>query len=108
RRKIASFVIGAPAAVSRWPTLSKYAIFPLRATRATAPGYWPLATSAFRTWVARASRSDESPISSGLAVGRASAQTRVVKKRPMRVVMRAANLVMADLPEEAGATVGEG
>src|SRR5437762_750435 len=52
------------------------------------------------TWVARARRSDESPTSSGLAVGRPSAQTRVVNRSALRTETRAANLAMAGLPEE--------
>src|SRR5437867_6753210 len=107
RRKIASFDIGAPVPGSRWPRLSKYAILPLRATRTTAPGYRPRATSAFSTWVTRASLSEESPTSSGFAVASASAQTRDVKTIPRSAAMRDASLAMASLLEERGKVVRE-
>src|SRR5262249_12319709 len=52
-RKIASFVIGALAALSRKPTAWKYATRPLRATTTTAPEMRPRSTSARRDWAMR-------------------------------------------------------
>src|SRR6266508_2661617 len=73
-RKMASFVIGAPAALSRKPRLSKYAIRPLRATTITTPGSWPLSTSCLKAEVSLARRSGEKPTCSGRAEGRGCAQ----------------------------------
>src|ERR1700723_857400 len=69
-RKIASLVIGASVAGSRRPNASKYATLPWRATKATAPGTWPLATRSLIAVDSRSSAADDRPTSSGLAVGR--------------------------------------
>src|SRR5690242_759780 len=73
-RKMASLVIGAPLAGSRAPNASKYAMRPLRATTATAPGSRFALISACSTWPMRASRSAESPTSCGRADGSACAR----------------------------------
>src|SRR3984957_18641644 len=65
-RKIASVFIGSLFSRFRNPNVSKYAIFPLRAIKTTAPGIAPLSTSDWKASVTRFNRSEEKPTSSGL------------------------------------------
>src|SRR3989449_11470023 len=74
-RKIASFVIGAFAAASSTPTVSKSAILPWRATSRMAPGIWPFSESARSVVTIRPRRSDDSPTCSGLTLDRVWAWT---------------------------------
>src|SRR5262245_27698911 len=98
---MASFGIGSPLTLSRTPKLSKYTTRPLRATRATAPGILPASISDCRAWLTRWSRSDESPTSSGLAVGRPCAHSGPVRKRKVSRDRRATDRFIAHPPGKA-------
>ena len=71
---------------------------PLRATSATAPGIFPASISPRSARLTRSSRSDESPTSSGLAVGRPWAQTIPLRKTTLTSVRRAISRFIAYLP----------
>src|SRR5215470_19210438 len=93
-----SFVIGVPAFLSRNPTLSKYAIFPLRATTITAPGIWPLSTSLLNVDVMWARRSGEKPTCSGRADGRGWPQTTAAERTRAVETASARTLFMGPPP----------
>src|SRR5437879_3687127 len=106
-RKIVSLVMRVPDALSRCPKLSKYAIFPLRATTTTAPGSLSCSISVLNTVPRRPSRAEERPTCSGGAVG-SCAQTTAAEKTRATVRTRLANRLMARLLArgEAEATAG--
>src|SRR6266550_6569559 len=106
-RKIVSLVMRAPDALSRCPKLSKYAIFPLRATTTTAPGSLSCSISVLNIVPRRPSRAEEKPTCSGGAVG-SCAQTTAAEKTRATVRTRLANRLMARLLArgEAEATAG--
>src|SRR5215469_1109537 len=67
---MASLVMSVLLEGSRTPTESNRTTLPWRATRSTAPGITPLSTSLLMAAMTRPRRSEESPTSSGFAVGR--------------------------------------
>src|SRR5437762_8429870 len=104
-RKIVSLVMRAPDALSRWPKLSKNAIFPLRATTTTAPGSLPCSISVLNAGPRRPSRAEERPTCSGGTVG-SCAQTTAAEKTRARVRKRLANRLMARLLAGRGRSDG--